>query len=88
MYLSKHLLGLAALQGDPTEYERTRDLVVRHFSEVMKAHCDFIPKYVEGDLGYGVIVGYSEQSHSIFQSFNISLAVKKTIDERYEKANH
>lgn len=74
-------------QGDPTEYERTQALVLRHFSEVMKAHCDFIPKYTEGNLGYGVIVGYSEQSHSIFQSFNISLAVKQTIKERYEKAN-
>ena len=76
-----------APQGDLTEYERTRALVLRHLSEVMKAHCDFIPKYTEGNLGYGVIVDYSEQSCSIFNSFNISRAVKQTIEERYEKAN-
>ena len=81
-------IDLRVLQGDPTEYERTSDLVLRHFSEVMKANCDFIPKYTEGNLGYGVIVGYSEQSRSVFNSFNISRAVKQTIDEHHEKANH
>lgn len=74
-------------QGDPTEYERTHALVLRHFSEAMKAHCDFIPKYTEGNLGYGIIVGYSGQSRSIFQSFNISHAIKQTIKEHYEKTN-
>lgn len=71
-------------QGDPTEYERTRKLVMRHWSAAMQAHCDFIPHRVEGDLGYGTVLCHSEQGHEAFRSFLIDKAIKQTIAERYE----
>lgn len=75
-------------QGYTTEYERTRKLVMRHWSAAMQAHCDFIPHRVEGDLGYGTVLCHSEQGHEAFRSFFIDKAIKQTIAERYEKANH
>lgn len=75
------------MQGDLTEYERTRKLVMRHWSAAMQAHCDFIPHRVEGDLGYGTVLCYSEQGHEAFRSFFLEKAIKQTIAERYEKTN-
>lgn len=76
------------VKGDPTEHERTRKLVVRHWSAAMQAHCDFIPHRVDGDLGYGTVLCHSEHGHEAFRSFFIEKAIKQTIEERYEKANH
>ncbi len=75
------------MQGDLTEYERTRKLVMRHWSAAMQAHCDFIPYRVAGDLGYGIVLGHSEQGHKAFRNFFLEKAIKQTIAERYEKAN-
>ena len=68
---------LAAIpQGDYTEWERTRDLVLRHFLNVSPS------------IGLGLAYGYSRQSEQKFLSFPIEYAVKKTIEEHYEKTNH
>lgn len=64
---------LAAIpQGDYTEWERTRDLVLRHFLNVSPS------------IGLGLAYGYSRQSEQKFLSFPIEYAVKKTIEEHYE----
>lgn len=64
---------LAAIpQGDYTEWECTRDLVLKHFLTVSPS------------IGLGIAIGYDRQSEQKFLSFPIEYAVKKTIEEHYE----
>ena len=62
----------SSLTGSYTEWERTRDLVLKHFLAVPPS------------VGLGIAIGYDRQSEHKFLSFPIEYAVKKTIEEHYE----
>lgn len=74
--LSSSSANCSSLAGSYTEWERTRDLVLKHF--LTASH----------SIGLGIAIGYDRQSAQKFLSFPIEYAVKKTIEEHYEKANH
>lgn len=78
----------SSLAGTYTEWERTRNLVFKHLIQTFDDKPYFLPWFSKGNVGVGLVYGYDRQSEQKFLSFPIEYAVKKTIEEHYEKANY